>query len=654
MSVQFGKWNFSGEPSAPDDLERVHRTFLPYGPDGGNTYSGGGASILYRAFHTTKESRSETQPLVLSCGAVLTWDGRLDNRAELLNLLDGGLLNAATDVSIVAAAYQRSGVDCFRRLIGDWALSLWNPIERSLVLAKDPIGARHLYYSVASDHLAWSSLLEPLVLFAERELVLDEEYIAGWLASFPDAQLTPYLAIRSVPPSCYVRLEPGRRSIRRYWDFDPSKRIRYTTDGEYEEQFRTLFMQAVRRRLRSDSTILAELSGGMDSSSIVCVADTITAQGAADTLQIDTLSYYDDSEPHWNERPYFESVERQRGRAGFHIDVGGQQSFAAPPEGDSFAATPGSVRGRPTRASRQFSICLASQGSRVLLSGVGGDEVMGGVPAPALELMDLLATARFATLARQLKAWALNKRKPWFHLLFEATHGFLPAALVGLPKYPRPAPWLDPGFVERHRVALTGYRSRVKFFGPPPAFQANVSALNMLRRQLACSAPSRNPPYEKRYPYLDRDLLEFMYAIPREQVLRPGQRRFLMRRALAGIVPDEIVNRKRKAFVVRSPVAAIANEWEVLDRLSQQMVSASLGIVNARAFREALEQARQGKEVPMIPLLRTLGLEVWLRALSRRQGCADSSASKMSANAPILDAEPVPALRHTGRKHSVG
>src|ERR1700728_4382224 len=272
MSVQFGRWNFSGAPSAADDLERVHRTLLPYGPDGANAYSGKGTSILYRAFHTTKESRSEAQPLVFPSGAVLTWDGRLDNRAELLNLLGDGLLNAAADVSIVAAAYQRSGVDCFRRLVGDWALSLWNPSERSLLLAKDPIGTRHLYYSVASDHFAWSTLLEPLVLFAGRELALDEEYIAGWLASFPDAHLTPYLANRFVPPSCFVRLEPGRHSIQTYWDFDSSKRIRYATDGEYEEQFRTLFMQAIRRRLRSNSPILAELSGGMDCSSIVCMA----------------------------------------------------------------------------------------------------------------------------------------------------------------------------------------------------------------------------------------------------------------------------------------------------------------------------------------------------------------------------------------------
>jgi len=81
-----------------------------------------------------------------------------------------------------------------------------------------------------------------------------------------------------------------------------------------------------------------------------------------------------------------------------------------------------------------------------------------------------------------------------------------------------------------------------------------------LRRQLACSALPTRPAYELRYPFLDRELLEFLFAIPREQLVRPGQRRSLMRRALTGVVPPEISNRKRKAYVVRGPMAAVSSE----------------------------------------------------------------------------------------------
>jgi asparagine synthase (glutamine-hydrolysing) len=212
----------------------------------------------------------------------------------------------------------------------------------------------------------------------------------------------------------------------------------------------------------------------------------------------------------------------------------------------------------------------------------------------------------------------LDKRKPWFHLFFEAVREFLPQALVGVPKQRRPVSWLQPVFVRHQRTALTGYPSRVAVFGSLPSFQENVSTLNALRRQLACAALSREPLYEKRYPYLDRDLLEFIYAIPRQQVVRPGQRRSLMRRALVGIVPSEILNRKRKAFVARSPMKGIFDEWARWSELTLRLVSSSMGIVEPNFFLDTLKQAREGKEVPTVGLMRTLGVEFWLRELKER------------------------------------
>jgi asparagine synthase (glutamine-hydrolysing) len=623
MSVQFGRWNFDGKPVDRDYLEKARASIAPYGPDVAGSYAKNNISILYHAFHTTKESRRETQPHISESGAVITWDGRLDNRAELIRRLRDVLTFNSTDVSIVAAAYAEWGADCFAMLIGDWALSIWDPHTRSLILAKDPIGTRNVYYSFDDDRVTWSTILDPLVLFAGRPFALCEEYIAGWFSFFPAAHLTPYVGIHSLPPSSSVLLRPGKHTVRKYWDFDPNEHIRYRTDSEYEEHFRIVFAEAVRRRLRSDSPILAELSGGMDSSSIVCMADTIIASGSAETPRLDTLSYYNDSEPNWNERPYFTKVEEQRGRTGTHIDVSKQEHFNFVLDSDRFAAAPGSRGGHVNEASRQFAACMASQGNRVVLSGIGGDEVTGGVPTPAPELEDLLARGHFRTLAHKLKVWALNKRKPWFYLLFDAARGFFPPALVGVPKHKRPAPWLNPAFVKRNRSALQGYETRLNLFGPLPTFQENVSALQVLQRQLACDVLSLDPPSEKRYPYLDRDLLQFTYAIPREQLVRPGHRRSLMRRALVGVVPDELLNRKRKAFVARSSIAAISTEWSRLAEMTQHMLAASMGIVDAANISEALQKARQGGEIPLLSLLRALRIETWLRCQTRHNTAAD-------------------------------
>jgi asparagine synthase len=159
----------------------------------------------------------------------------------------------------------------------------------------------------------------------------------------------------------------------------------------------------------------------------------------------------------------------------------------------------------------------------------------------------------------------------------------------------------------------------VKLFGPLPSFQENLSALDALQRQLMCSALSSDPPCEKRYPYLDRGLLEFLYAVPREQLVRPGQRRSLMRRALVGIVPDDLLNRKRKAFVVRAPIAAISREWPRLMEIATAMVSASIGIVDPQRLVDALEKVRHGKDASTIPLMRAFGVESWLQHLGSQK-----------------------------------
>jgi asparagine synthase (glutamine-hydrolysing) len=626
MTVQFGRWNFEGQQAAPDYLGKVSSTLAPYGPDSNESYAQGGVSILYRAFHTTKESRRESQPHISPSGAVITWVGRLDNRSELIRDLRDGMTANPTDVDTVAAAYEKWGANCIPKLIGDWALSIWNPNDRSLLLAKDFIGTHHLYYLLDKDHVTWSTILDPLVLFAGGSFSICEEYIAGWFSYFPAAHLTPYVGIRAVPPSSSVLLRPGKQIIRKYWDFDPAKKIRYCTDAEYEEHFRSVFATAVQRRLRSDRPIFAELSGGMDSSSIVCVADTLIARGGADTPRLDTISWYDDSydhiEPDWNERPYFTKVENKRGRTGCHIDLstskesGLQTSFTPPFESDHFSATP-TPNCYHSELFKQYAASIRSLGNRVVLSGIGGDDVMGGgVPTPTPEFQDLLARARFVTLARQLKAWAAKMRKPRLPLLWKAARGFVTTSPPSECEPEPPAPWFDSGFVRRNQVALGRYPSRVKLFGPLPSFQDHLGTLELVRNLLADSPLHSELLREVRFPYLDRDLLEFMYAIPRTQIVRVGQRRSLLKRALVGIVPSELLNRRRKPFVPQQRNRGNSIEWFGLAEIGRRLISNSIGIVDPDRFWEALQKARCNKDISAYSLARTLTFESWLRHLT--------------------------------------
>jgi asparagine synthase (glutamine-hydrolysing) len=623
MSIQFGRCNFDGKSVDPADLDRVRPVLAPYGPDGEGRICRDNQGILYRAFDTTKESRREIQPHISA--SVLTWDGRLDNREELIHLLADEVESTSTDLEIVAKSYERWGTDSFAKLIGDWALSIWNPRDQSLLLAKDFLGTRQLYYSIEQDEVTWCTILEPLVLCAGHSFKLEEEYVAGWLSFFPSPHLTPYVGIHAVPPSSFVRLTKGEHTIRKYWDFNPAARIIYRQDSQYEEHFRIAFMKSIRRRLRSDSPIVAELSGGMDSSSIVCVADDMMARGLAETPRLDTISYYDDSDPNWNERPYFSIVEAKRGRTGCHVDASSEESFPSQFESASSIASPTSF-GTSGDVDRAYASYRMSQGNRVLLSGTGGDEVAGGVPTPFPELQDLLVELRFGALAHQLKLWALEKRQPWFWLLRDVIGQLLPCRIGGNAWEKVPEAGLRPSFAKRHRAVLSGYESRTKLLGPLPSFQANISALDMLRRQLGCSALALSPPCETRFPFLDRNLVEFLYSIPREQLVRPGQRRSLLRRALVGIVPDEILNRRRKAYVSRFMTGPIGPWIGSIER-GEPLLTALFHMVDAEAFCELLKGVIRYQQVPNVILRRIFYVELWLRAVSKRGILATASSS---------------------------
>jgi asparagine synthase (glutamine-hydrolysing) len=457
-------------------------------------------------------------------------------------------------------------------------------------------------------------------LFAEKSFAICEEYIAGWFSHFPAAHLTPYAGIQAVPPSSFVTLRAGQHAVRTHWDFDPENRIRYRTDGEYEEHFRAVFASAVRRRLRADRPVLAELSGGVDSSCIVCIADALIACTGAEGVRLDTISYYDDNEPNWGEKGNFVKVEEMRGRAGCHIAVNLEKDIASDaPVGshfgsDHFVAIPIATP-RHRELLTRYAAHMKSEGHRVVLSGIGAEvPTGGGVPTPTPELQDLLSQGRFLTLARQLNGWARKMRRSRALLLWEAIRGFVPGIdSTGI----RSAPWLHADFVRRNHRALCGYPRRVQILGARPSFQDHLTGLDFLRRLVAYRSLRPQLPSDVRLPFLDLDFLKFMYAIPREQIVRMGERRSLMKRALSGIVPPEVLNRKKRAFVQEASSRNTSSDRPCFVGMDNHpLLSSCIGMIDANRLREALRRAGNDQEVSLERLERTLTFEFWLRHLA--------------------------------------
>ena len=320
MSIIFGVRMADNAPVEDSYLRKLAYATERFAPDGTFVQTDAQVGMGFQPYYTHERSRFETRPAIDARGNMLGFDGRLDNHEELRTVL-GLSPQTVADSSIVLAAFERWGERCFARLAGDWALALWSRADRSLYLARDHAGTRTLYFEMLKGSLLWSTCLETFfVEVSKRDL--DEAYMARYLARQPIHDLTPYKGIQAVTPAHYLCIQGNTIKRKAHWNWLATNQIRYRTDVEYEEHFFSLFEQAVERRTGPGAPILAELSGGLDSSSIVCMSDYLRKQEGTASIPerlLNTVSYYDDSELNWNERPFFAAVERARGKQGIHI-----------------------------------------------------------------------------------------------------------------------------------------------------------------------------------------------------------------------------------------------------------------------------------------------------------------------------------------------
>jgi asparagine synthase (glutamine-hydrolysing) len=631
MNIHVGIWNFDGREIDGGLLVRLRNFLKPEMAGEVRLLQKNSLAILYDA------SGTNTQPvagLAPENRPWIFWDGRLDNRRDLESRVFA-VPGRGTDTDVLRETYERGGVDAFSQIVGDWAICCVYEARRDLVLARDFVGARSLFYRIQKSLVMWSNVLEALLVGEDRLPELSEEYLAGWLSFFPEAHRTPYRDIFSVPPASFVRITPNNVTVHKYWNLESAKPVRYRTDRQYEEHFVSVFREAVRRRIAHSEPILAELSGGMDSTSIVCMADSIV-QTNAGFPRIDTVTYFDSEEANWDELPFAQRVEEKRGRAGHHIEIGPAQGVTIDQALSYFRAVP--ISTYDCSASAEAFDRIVSEGNyRVLLSGLGGDEILGGVPTPLPELADLLARLRGGRFVRQSFRWALAKKKPLLHLWRDSFLSFAPGFLRNVSDPKQKWSWLQPGFREPNQSYLGFHSAAFRFLGPLPSLQANAVALEILGRQISCAITSTPRSHEWRYPFLDRDLVTFCSSIPREQMVRPHQRRSLMRRALAGLVPREIFDRKRKAYVSRSVVKIVAAEWARLNERGPWRTEEN-GVVISSSLAAAVEHTVQGDDSSTLPLLRIMALEQWLRDLGESFARIGSGTARQLLREPIPDA----------------
>jgi asparagine synthase (glutamine-hydrolysing) len=622
MSAFGGIFNFGNDarPVNKGLLADLGRHLDSYGRDGGSEVAGSNVGMSYRAFHTTRESHFENQPLRTSQGHMLVWNGRLDNRESLLRQLreqfPGGPVGI-TDSEIVMAAYLKWGEECFVRLLGDFCLTLWDERLKQVYLVRDVVGTRTLYFYSDRDRVCWSTHLSSLLVVFQIRPELEDEYIAGQLTRAPEPGLTPYKKIHAVKPGHVITFSHGGRvAERRYWSLYPSSEIRYRTDEQYVEHFLHEFRDSVRCRLRSNGPVFAELSGGLDSSSIVCMADQILANEIVQAPRLETVSQVFDECPTSDERKFISLVEQQRG-INSHYIFEDEHRMLAPVPSDFNIVTPNPVL-LALNYLKGMREAMRENNARVLLSGQGGDELLGSNYSAYPEVADHLRSLNLLLLHRRLRRWSNALKKPYLQLLWkDALFRLLPRRVQTVFKRGGAStlpPWFNPAFIKRANLLERNLGVKDTFGFRLPSERDQSAGFISMVRNLSLGSRSEQTDIDITYPYLHRPLVEFLQAIPVEQLLRPGENRSLMRRAMRGILPDKIAERKTKGNPEEVIARALMREWPRLRPMFENARVCARGYMDQPALLAALDRARHGCEPMSSPLLATVCFELWLRA----------------------------------------
>jgi asparagine synthase (glutamine-hydrolysing) len=541
---------------------------------------------------------------------VLHWDGRLDNRDELLLRLRDALAGDNSNAAIARATYERWGVDGLVHLIGDWSVVIRDHVKRTTLLASDFAGVRPLYYQVDAGHVLWSSRLETLVAVTGIS-ELDEQYIAGFLRFGGYPNRTPYQGIYSVPPGHAVCVSAEGTSIHRFWSMPIGDVIQYRNERRYEEQLRSLFREAVAVRLQTEAPVVAELSGGLDSSSVVCMANNLTRSGAVGATRLNSLSFT------WRnclDEPFIREVESHCGIEGVHISTHDVRLIN---ETEVGTALPEPFR--PLYIS--VADAASRLGARTILTGQTGDLMMGNFFDDSLQVASSLRRFQIRRACEETLLWSKILRLPFYRVLWRAAQAALPPSLTPAAIYSASDGSYTPKSIETSLASgvseRTGLSDPESLFSKtwmqaPPERRKYFRALTTIfeLRQLQPAVPLQHLDYT--HPFAHRPLVEFLLTVPADILCRPGEPRRLMRSALSDLWPRKVRERRSKASF-NTPWQEALRPLAHLLLQEKQLQVVERGFVDRTSVRSRLERFSVELDCNSAQLRQIILLELWLR-----------------------------------------
>jgi asparagine synthase (glutamine-hydrolysing) len=552
----------------------------------------------------------------------VTYNGEIYNHVELRHELrdKGYRFRSASDTEVLLAAYREWGEDCVTRFNGMFAFAIWDGVRGRLVCARDRLGVKPFYYHWDGERFMFSSEIKGLLAAGLRPSP-SPRAIYDYLdhGALDDSEGTFFESVRQLLPAHRLVVDGDRLTLTRYWDLPREEPDRDEGPAETVERLRDLFRDAVRIRLRSDVPVGTCLSGGLDSSSIVCVAAALIAEDKADPLHAFSSCF---EEPAYDERRFIRPVLERTG-AKPHYTVPDPQELAATvsqlvwQQDEPFGSTSIFAQWTVMRLA-------AEHGVKVLLDGQGADELLAGYHGFfGAYFADLLAQGRGVTLLRELGAYRRLHGPLSRYAQATLARALLPAPLVGRLRgwLTGSGDWMAEDFrrqwgARAAEPARTGSHMQ--------AMQRRLLTGNGLRALLHYE--DRNSMafgVETRLPFLDYRVVEFLHGLDAGLKIHNGWTKAVLRDAMEGILPDEVCRRTDKmGFVTPEDVWFRTSLREMARDVLSDSRTRARGYLNVDAALREFEDHVAGRKNISFTIWRWLNLELWCRCFLDQGPCA--------------------------------
>jgi asparagine synthase (glutamine-hydrolysing) len=617
---------------APARATRMRDIITYRGPDEAGLHCDAQAALAHRRLSIVDLSTGQ-QPLSNEDGSVwIVFNGEIYNHAEIRKELEalGHKYRTKSDTESIVHAYEQWGEACVHRLRGMFAFAIWDAPKRRLLLVRDRLGIKPLYWSRTGDALLFGSEIKAILASDLVEAEANQALLPELLSTrYTSGEDTLFRRIHKLLPGHLLVFERGEVKTRQYWDIPTREAARAQPPApDPVTRFRELLEESVRLRLMSDVPLGMFLSGGIDSSAIAALMATMIDR----PLQTFSVAFKDRA---FNELEYAREVARTIGAVPHEIVIDDKDFFGALPKlvwhEDEPIAHPSSVP-------LYFVSALARQHVTVVLTGEGSDELLAGY-------------GKYSRVSWNWRAGTVYERMMPAAMRESIARGIVPRLPGRLARYARrsflamdrsPESMFFDNFASirladqqtllapGHRGAATragAYRSSLGYFNKPNGASTLLDRLlytdiktylvELLMKQDQMSMAAS---IESRVPFLDHKLVEYAATLPDEWKLSGFTTKRVLRESVKGLLPESILNRPKMGFPVpfagwtRGAWNGVAREV-LLDRRSIDR-----GVIDPQAVDRLLRHHEEGRTEGGDRIWSLLNLELWYRTFIDKEG----------------------------------